>query len=468
MTLMKKILSVLISVIIFFSIDTCVLAEENISLTSNSPTSVPNNKFGIHINSENDLKKAADLVNSSGGDWGYVTFVITESERDHDRWQRAFDQARRLHLIPIVRIASKAEGENWVVPSEDEIDSWVNFLSSLNWVIQNRYVIVGNEPNHAKEWGGSLGPAEYASYLSIFAEKLHKDSDDYFVMAAGLDASAKNTKDTMDEALYLKKMFAAEPNLFENIDGLSSHSYPDFAGKATDKGRGSIYTYDWELSYLSQMSVGKNLPVFITETGWSNEKVSPESISDMYKYAFENVWDDPRVVAVTPFILDYPDAPFAEFSWIMKSGKTYPYYDAAKNIKKLAGSPIQLESGQISGAIAQPIVFTGSDFIGAILVRNTGQSIWNTDNLQIVSDDGQITFKNSLHFDIEPDHTGLIVFKASTEQTSGVLIKSIYLENKEGKRITNNFPIEALIVKANKVQIKDFFTKATESINKSE
>lgn len=463
MTSMKKTLSILTFFIMFFSLHSCTLAV-------NSPTLVPNNKFGIHITSENDLKKAADLVNSSGGDWGYVTFVITEKERDYDRWQKAFDQARRLHLIPIVRIATKAEGENWTIPSEDEIDNWVNFLSSLNWVIQNRYVIIGNEPNHAKEWGGTLDPAAYASYLKKFSLALKKDSTDYFVMVAGMDASANNSKDTMDEALYLKKMFVAEPNLFENIDGLSSHSYPNpgFAGKATDKGRGSIYTYDWELSYLSQMGVSKNLPVFITETGWSNEKVPTDLIADLYKYAFENVWDDPRVVAVTPFILDYSNPPFAEFSWIMKNGKTSPYYDVVKNIIKIQGKPTQIESGQILGALAQPIVFTGSDFIGAILVRNTGQSIWNTDNIQIISDDGQITFKNSLHFDIEPNHTALIIFKASTEQTSGVLIKSVYFKNQEGKRITNNFPIEALIVKANKGQLKNFFTKATESISENE
>jgi hypothetical protein len=56
------------------------------------PTSVPNNKFGIHVFSEKDLTNAANLVNSTDGDWGYVTIVITEAERDHDRWQNVLRQ----------------------------------------------------------------------------------------------------------------------------------------------------------------------------------------------------------------------------------------------------------------------------------------------------------------------------------------------------------------------------------------
>ena len=39
---------------------------------------LPNNKVGIHlaVTSDEDIQKAADLTNSSGGKWGYVTIVI--------------------------------------------------------------------------------------------------------------------------------------------------------------------------------------------------------------------------------------------------------------------------------------------------------------------------------------------------------------------------------------------------------
>lgn len=451
---MKKLIIILLTFTLLSITGSCVFAENNL-------TSVPNNKFGIHITDERDLTDAATLVNSSGGDWGYVTFVITEANRDHNRWQKVFDQMRRLHLIPIVRIASVAEGDIWKIPKEEEINNWVAFLNSLNWVIQNRYVVIGNEPNHAREWGGTLDPASYATYLNNFAGKLHQASGDFFVLPAGLDASAGNTKETMDEATFIKRMISSQPNLFENLDGWTSHSYPnpDFSGKATDTGRGTVWTFDWELSYLRSLEVYKDLPVFITETGWSNETTDPSSIGSMYDYAFKNVWNDKRVIAVTPFILNYPNAPFSAFSWKRTDSTLYPYFDGYKNIAKIQGDPIQIESGQILGALAQPIILSSSDFVGAVLAKNTGQSIWSTNNLIVVADNTDISFKNSLLFDIEPTRTGLIIFRAQTPQINGILLKSIYLTDQKGKRITNSFPIEALILKTDKMQVESFFAR---------
>lgn len=456
---MKKLLIfIFITVAILFVSSTPIFAK-------NDPTSVPNNKFGIHINDENDLDKAAELVDSSGGDWGYITFVITEAERDHDRWQKVFDQLRRRHLIPIVRIASKANGDVWEIPQEAEINNWIAFLNSLNWVTENRYIVIGNEPNHANEWGGKIDPEAYATYLNEFAQKLHEASSDFYVLPAGLDASAKNTRTTIDESIYLKRMLKNVPNLFDNIDGWTSHSYPNpgFSGMVTDTGKGTVTTYNWELSYLLSLGVTKNLPVFITETGWSNIEVSPSEISKMYEYAFKNIWNDKRIVAVTPFILNYPNEPFSSFSWLKKDGSTYSYYDAYKNIAKDAGSPVQRESGQILGAIAQPVIVSGSNFVGAILAKNTGESIWTNGSLILKSDDESVSFNSSLLFDVEPTKTGLITFTANPNQKAGILFKSIYFENTKSKRITNSFPIEAIIVKINQSQIQSYFQKIIES-----
>jgi len=58
------------------------------------PTSVPNNQYGIHIADFNDLPDVSPLVNSSGGDWGYVTLVSTDGDRDIGRWQSLFDEMR--------------------------------------------------------------------------------------------------------------------------------------------------------------------------------------------------------------------------------------------------------------------------------------------------------------------------------------------------------------------------------------
>jgi hypothetical protein len=451
---MKTLLIIIFSVMILFSIHSCVLAE-------NLPQSVPNNKIGIHITDEKDLQDAAALVNSSGGDWGYVTFVITEAERDHDRWQQVFDQMRRLHLIPIIRIATKAEGDTWESPNDAEINNWIAFLNSLNWVVENRYVVIANEPNHANEWGGKIDPVAYATYLDKFAIALHTASPDFFVLPAGFDASAKNTTETMDETLFLKKMLIAEPKLLDNLDGWVSHSYPNpgFSGKETDTGRGTIDTFDWELNYLKTLGVTKDLPVFITETGWSNQKVDVDKISAKYDYAFKNVWNDGRVVAVTPFILNYPQAPFSEFSWRKTDGTFYPYYTGMQAITKIAGDPTQIVTGQILGAVAQPLIPIGSDFVGAILAKNTGQSIWNPVNVFVSGDTKDVSVKSYSFPNIEPTRLGLIVFKISAPETTGLYSKTLFLSDKNGKRITNSFPIEGLITKIDKMQITSFFAR---------
>ncbi len=115
------------------------------------PTASPNNRFGIHIINEVDLQDAANLVNTTGGDWGYVTFVIRKDERNIKKWQETFDRIRKLRLIPIVRIATTQTDDVWEKPQLEDINNWVYFLNSLNWVVKNRYVIIGNEPNHAAE-----------------------------------------------------------------------------------------------------------------------------------------------------------------------------------------------------------------------------------------------------------------------------------------------------------------------------
>lgn len=411
---------------------------------------VSNNRFGIHIMNEHDLVEAADLVNSSGGDWGYVTFVITEKERDHDRWQKFFDQARKLHLIPIVRLATKATGDTWEIPEESEIENWVNFLNSLNWVVRNRYVIINNEPNHAGEWGGKLDPAGYATYLKKISGELKNASSDFFILPAGLDPASTNTKTTMTEDRFLIHMMQAEPDIFDYIDGWTSHAYPN--------ARIDIYKHELSL-------IGKDFPVFITETGWPNNKYSESQISSNLVRAFTNTWSDPKIVAVTPFILNYTSSPYNIYSWKKEDGGFYDFYYEIRKMGKVRGEPVQKESGQVLGAMAQPIIFGRSDFMGIILTKNTGESIWDTGNIKIVSDNGKIEFKESLFFEIEPLKNGLIVFKASLNQDRGVFINSIYLANKKtNKRITNSFPIEGVVLSAGESKMRDFMAKVVNSV----
>lgn len=356
------------------------------SYASENPLNYPNNKYGIHIIDENDLDDAANIVNTSGGDWGYVTIVIREDERINKRWQDVFNKMRRLHLIPIIRIASEQEKNGWKKLNLNEIDNWISFLNSLNWVVQNRYIIVGNEPNHSTEWGGDLNPEEYANYLYNFSKKLKSASSDYFILPAALDSAANNTKTTMSSDIYLKKMLDSNINIFEYIDGWNSHSYPNISRKQSEvfDGKHSINTYKWELDYLKQIGITKDLPVFITETGWkhaeeinNNLYLSSQEISDEMKSTYDRVWNDERIIAITPFVLNYSSEPFNIFSWKKNDKSFYDFVKTYQEFSKKKGRPAQRINAKVLTFIFPPVFYNHGEFRGIVLIKNTGQSIFN-------------------------------------------------------------------------------------------
>lgn len=390
------------------------------------PTNTSNNRFGIHIVDTTDLKDAAALVNSSGGDWGYVTLVIQKGERDTGRWQRVFDEMRRLHLIPILRIATVPIGPIWEKPNVDEIDGWVSFLNSLNWVVRNRYVAIGNEPNQGKEWGGMANPEEYAHYFVNLAGKLKASSDDFFILSPGLDASAPQRPPVyMDEAVFLKRAIAAEPSMFDLIDGLNSHSYPNpaFSGSVRARGKGTVGTFEWELSYLKSLGIKKNLPVFITETGWIN----PNNAIEKLKSAYANVWNRREVVAVTPFILNYTEYPFSSFSWKTKNNGFLDIYSQMQAVPKTAGGPEQRQWGKILFVLSPPFAALNSPYYSLALVGNTGQSIWNSNNFALGTGAEDLKIESLVFPPLEPGQRGLVVFKgtpgfAGSEQRQLILL----------------------------------------------
>jgi len=440
--------------ILFITIIILLLSPKIVHAIEN-PLKSTNNIFGIHILNESELKDAANLVNSSGGDWGYVTIVIQKGERDTSRWQKVFDEARRLHLIPIVRVASAQQDDGWEKPNIDEIDGWVSFLNSLNWVVKNRYVVIANEPNHTKEWGGDINPSEYAVYLRLLSEKLKANSSDFFILPAGLDFSAKNTKETMDASIFMKKVLESDPEFFNYIDGWTSHSYPNpgFIGSEKDSGRGTVGSFVWEIDYLKTLGLEKELPVFITETGWQHQTSSEpkkgipiEKVGPKLIYSFENVWNNPQVVAVTPFLLSYEDKPFDVFSWKNKDGTYYEFYNQIKEVKKTRGIPKRITSSQIIASFTPLILGKHAVFNGALLVRNTGQTILNEDAIiSIDNPNGFIEIINLYNLPkIEPFNNSLLIFQARSPKEDGLYLADLAL-TKEREIISNKKNIKLYI-----------------------
>ena len=333
---MKYLSAILLFFLYALLIPQRVLAVEN-------PLSMPNNKFGIHILFPSELKDAATLINSTGGDWGYVTIPIQSGDRDIEKWQRFMDDARKNHIIPIIRLATEGDYFNtqvWRKPTAADILDFANFLNSLNWPTKNRYVVVFNEVNRGDEWGGTTDPADYAQILSYAVSVFKSKSDDFFIISAGLDNAAPTQPPSyMNEYTYMNLMDQEVPGIFNQIDGMASHAYPNpgFSTAPTLNNSQSISSFTFERTLASSLS-SKTLPVFITETGWAGS-IADDQKATWYQTAFSNSWSDSDIVAITPFILRAGGEPFKKFSFLKEDGSKTLQYIAYQQIPKVKGTP---------------------------------------------------------------------------------------------------------------------------------
>jgi hypothetical protein len=304
------------------------------------PLSVPNNKFGIHILETTEIEKAAELVNSSGGAWGYATIPVRANDRDLEKWTKFMEDCRKLKVIPILRIASfpavppssNSGQASWMAPNEFDLVDFANFLDGLSWPIKNRYVVVYNEPNHEGEWGGFVDPAEYARVLDRAVDIFHKTNQDFFVISAGMDASAPNGAKSMRAFDYEWNMNQAWPGIFERVDGLSFHAYgnPGFSSYPNVNSRVNVASYRYEIGAMREMGVMENKPIFLTEAGWIG--------GGWIVTAFNEIWTDSNIVAITPFVLTAEDGPFAEFSFT-RGNEFLPFAKEVITTPKIEGKP---------------------------------------------------------------------------------------------------------------------------------
>lgn len=374
--LLRRIFSLFIVFIIF---NLFLLIQAN-ALDS----SRPNNKFGIHLAtpSKEELESAAKLINTHGGNWGYVTVVIQDNDRNKAKWQEALDRMRELRLIPIIRLATSPIGNNWAKPTEKEIGNWIAFLNSLNWVTKDRYIVLFNEPNHSQEWGGELNPEEYAKVSYEYAKSLKSSNPDYFIMLAGLDLAAASNGTDLDAYNFIDRMYQKKKELSDVVDGLSSHSYPNpgFHGSPYDSGRTSVRGYEWELDVLKEIGVTKDLPVFVTETGWIHNGADSDAIAENFRTAFEKWQLDNRVRAVTPFILSYQGEPFLNFSWQkLNSSEFYSHYYVVEAMQKVWGNPVQIQKGRVVAELPKDLL-AQSTYHFQVKLRNDGQAIWTSED----------------------------------------------------------------------------------------
>ncbi|HSX09680.1 MAG TPA: hypothetical protein VLF93_05995 [Candidatus Saccharimonadales bacterium] len=329
-----------------------------------NPLTVANNKVGIHILDVSELPQAAQLVNNNGGAWGYVTIPIQAGDENLVKWQKFMNDCKKYRVIPIIRLATEDDYFNtevWRTPNEDDVLDFANFLNSLDWPTKNRYVIVFNEVNRSDEWGGQADPAAYAKLLRFAVTVFKSDSPDFFVISAGLDNAAPDLGTTyINEYNYLTQMNQAVPGIFNQVDGMASHSYPNpgFSQSPDPNSLMGIGSFIHERSLVQNMS-NKTLPIFITETGWSSNSVNPDQEVSYYDTTMKTIWNDPGIVAITPFLLNAGAGPFAQFSFINTDGsktKQYEYFYTLPKTKGIPSFPTHVLGAETNAKPAEPTV----------------------------------------------------------------------------------------------------------------
>lgn len=276
--------------------------------------------LGVHLLSPDELHFV--IPYRGDADKFYITVPYHLSDRRRVNWEDFFAKSQENSITPILRLSTDFHVDKgvWKIPSKREIIDAVDFLSSLHWP-GNRIVVLFNEPNHAKEWGGRVDPEEYADLAMFAASWLHTESVPYLVLPAGLDAAAPNSDVTMDSFTFWERVFNRQPNLVNWINGWASHSYPNpgFESPPYALGKNSLRGFEHELEFLRKFSK-QDLPVYITETGWRQTRGVLPYLTPYYKYAFQHIWSHPQVKAVTVFLFQGFPGPFAEFSLLNPSG----------------------------------------------------------------------------------------------------------------------------------------------------
>lgn len=314
------------------------------------PMTRPNNKIGIHILFPAELSKARELINSNNGEWGYVIIPIQSGDKDIKKWQSFMDEARNNKIIPIIRLATEGDyfqKESWRKPKDEDVVDFANFLDSLNWPVKNRYIVAFNEVNRADEWEGQADPAEYARILSFTTDTFKAKNSDYFIISSGMDNASITSNGTYSQYDYFRLMNDAVPGIFSKIDGYSSHSYPNpaFSQPPETVTRTSISSFIFEKQLIDTMSE-KDLPVFITETGWDQQAVTEKVAAEYFKKALETTWNDKNIIAITPFLLHAGPGPFEKFSFIKNDGSKNEVFKTIEGLRKTRGEPILNSANQ--------------------------------------------------------------------------------------------------------------------------
>ncbi|MFZ5376248.1 MAG: hypothetical protein ACOZAN_01085 [Patescibacteria group bacterium] len=287
--------------------------------------------LGVHVLHPHEIDQANELVaDESSEKWHYLTIPFSlEDLNRKDEWKNFFQQAKEKRIIPIVRLVTKFENGSWKRPNRREVTQQISFLSELEWPTEQKTLIIFNEVNHASEWGGQVDPESYTRVLRFASQWAHAEDPGFVVLPAAMDLAAPNGGSTMEAFNYLESMYKYDSQIFSYLDAWNSHSYPNpgFSSSPERDTKNSLRGFLHELAFLREKT-GRDFKVYITETGWVANGGTVRWLESYYLYALQHIWNNPQVVAVTPFLLKGDPGPFAGFGFLDRNDKPTAQYMA--------------------------------------------------------------------------------------------------------------------------------------------
>lgn len=330
-------------------------------------TGPPPNKFGIGLVSPGNTTQW-DLTADLTGAGGHIKLIFPGVTRDMgsapQEWIDAVSNVYDRDLVPVIRIGPPW-GDRFVRDQADDPGTYKRYpslggayarvIASLprrdGWPL---WIEVHNEANLCYEWecrrdsveGGWIGyeqtAAEYASFLRDVIVAIRTINDPRIKVTIGglapggtvrCECEGDGFQPGITAVEFLQAMRAEVPDIFDQLDGWATHSYP-----ASGLGFGFFSPYDQSgpgLTFFEHelAEIGRpELPVLVTETGWTTEFGSRDEIAGWTVEAYRGHWlTDPRIVGVMPFILQ--DGNWDRFAWVDPGGTPYPVYHRVRELR---------------------------------------------------------------------------------------------------------------------------------------
>ena len=234
-------------------------------------------------------------IRNLGAGWARVDFDWSDTAKapgiydwsEIDARVRAAAQ-EGIHLLPVL-----GHAPSWTGPADAQ--AYADFVAAavrrygpgtsanLTWFE------LWNEPNYT--WGGkTFDPAAYAKDVRAAAVAAKRMAPSVKVlMYADYEDSPEANGSSRWQTTMIDDFFSAVPDLGRWIDGIAVHPYSgDPARPLADSGSGwTDVTGNWAFARVDQirkkfLTHGADLPVWITEVGWSTYTYSPAKQAHFY------------------------------------------------------------------------------------------------------------------------------------------------------------------------------------------